>query len=222
MFFTGLLADMPKAVLAGIVFVIGIDLVDIKGLRGVYRLAKGEFFIALVTAIVVCAVGVEQGIIVAIVVSILNIIRRQYSPKKFIVTVGSGDELTYEPAVTGMQSAPGLIIYRYDAELFYANANRFVDDVEKAISTAPQPVEWLVLDASSLDDVDYSAGRSLDGLLDFAEARNITACLARVDTHLLTLLELYGIDKRIGPEHIFTNLIDAYTAFEAREKAGSS
>jgi high affinity sulfate transporter 1 len=222
MYFTSVLANMPKAVLAGIVFVIGIDLVDIKGLKGILKVAKGEFIIAVITAVVVCAVGVEQGIIVAIVVSILNIIRRQYSPKKFIVTVGSGEQLTYEPAASGLQSAPGLIIYRYDAELFYANANRFVDDVEKAIAAAPEPVEWLVLDASSLDDVDYSAGRSLGGLLDFAEARNITCCLARVDTHLLHLLEAYGIDKRIGAEHIYTNLIDAYTAFEAREKAKSS
>ena len=221
LYFTGILANMPKAVLGGIVFVIGVDLVDIKGMRGIFKLAKGEFYIALVTAIVVCAVGVEQGIIVAIVVSILNIIRRQYSPKKFIVTVNSGNDVTYEPAASGLQSAPGLIIYRYDAELFYANANRFVDDVQKAIDSAPTPVEWLVLDASSLDDVDYSAGKSLDGLLDFAEARNITCCLARVDTNLLKLLELYGVDSRIGADHIFSNLLDAYNAFEARDKTAS-
>jgi high affinity sulfate transporter 1 len=218
MFFTSVLANMPKAVLAGIVFVIGVDLVDIKGLRRVLARTRGEFIIAIVTAVVVCAVGVEQGIIVAIVVSILNIIRRQYSPKKFIVTVGSGDQVSYEPAASGIQSAPGLIIYRYDAELFYANANRFVDDVEKAIAGAPTPVEWLVLDASSLDDVDYSAGEALHGLLDFTTARQITFCLARVDVHLLDALKVYGIDQRIGPGHIFTNLIDAYTAFEDRAK----
>ena len=222
MFFTGILANMPKSVLAGIVFVIGIDLVDIKGLRRVLRATKGEFIIAVITAVVVCAVGVEQGIIVAIVVSILNIIRRQYSPKKFIVTVGSGEEISYELAAPGLQSAPGLIIYRYDAELFYANANRFVDDVEKAVASAPTLVEWLVLDASSLDDVDYSAGQSLHGLMDFTKARGITLCLTRVDTHLAALLHQYGIDQRIGPDHIFGNLVDAYAAFEARAKSPSS
>jgi high affinity sulfate transporter 1 len=222
MYFTGILANMPKAVLAGIVFVIGIDLVDIKGLRKVLARTKGEFVIAVVTAVVVCAVGVEQGIIVAIVVSILNIIRRQYSPKKFIVTVGSGDQLSYEPAASGVQSAPGLIIYRYDAELFYANANRFVDGVQKAIDEAPTPVEWLVLDASSLDDVDYSAGQALQGLVDFTDARKITFCLARVDAHLLETLKVYGVDQRIGSNRIFSSLIDAYSAFEARDKAASA
>ena len=222
MYFTSILANMPKAVLAGIVFVIGIDLIDIKGLRGVLKQNKGEFIIAVLTAVVVCAVGVEQGIIVAIVVSILNIIRRQYSPKKFIVSVNEGDNLSYEPAASGMQSAPGLIIYRYDAELFYANANRFVDDVEKAIASAPTPVEWLVLDGSSIDDIDYSAGRAIEGLLDFLEARNITPCVARVDGHLLEAITVYGIDSRILPEHRFVNLIDAYNAFEARAKTSAS
>jgi high affinity sulfate transporter 1 len=219
MFFTGLLADMPKAVLGAIVFVIGIDLVDIAGLRRISRVRRGEFIIAIVTAIVVCAVGVEQGIILAIVVSILNIIRRQYSPKKFIVTMNAADEPTYESAAPGSQSAPGLIIYRYDAELFYANVNRFVDDVQKVVVAAPTPVEWLILDASSLDDVDYSAGVALSGLLDFLEARQITAALARVDSSFMAAMTAYGIESRIPPERMYPSLTDAYAAFEARPTA---
>jgi high affinity sulfate transporter 1 len=219
MFFTGLLADMPKAVLGAIVFVIGIDLVDIAGLRRISRVRRAEFVIAIVTAIVVCAVGVEQGIILAIVVSILNIIRRQYSPKKFIVTMNAADEPTYESAAPGSQSAPGLIIYRYDAELFYANVNRFVDDVQKVVVAAPTPVEWLILDASSLDDVDYSAGVALSGLLDFLEARQITAALARVDSGFLAAMTAYGIESRIPPERMYPSLTDAYAAFEARPTA---
>jgi high affinity sulfate transporter 1 len=219
LFFTGLLADMPKAVLGAIVFVIGIDLVDIAGLRRIGRVRRAEFAIAVVTAIVVCAVGVEQGIILAIVVSILNIIRRQYSPKKFIVTMNAADEPTYESAAPGSQSAPGLIIYRYDAELFYANVNRFVDDVQKVVVAAPTPVEWLILDASSLDDVDYSAGVALSGLLDFLEARQITAALARVDSSFLAAMKSYGIASRIPPERMYPSLADAFAAFEARPAA---
>ena len=82
------------------------------------------------------------------------------------------------------QSEPGLIMFRYDAELFYANANRFVDDVEALIETRRDPVEWLILDASSLDRLDYSAGQSLRGLIDYLEARQVTLVLARVDTGL--------------------------------------
>ncbi len=218
LFFTSVLTNMPKAVLAGIVFLIGVSLVDIRGLRIIGRSRKGEFYIAILTAIVVCAIGVEQGIILAIVVSILNIIRRQYKPRDFVVGEATDGGLTYAPATPGAQSQPGLIVFRYDAELFYANANRFVDDVEQLIDHAPTPVEWLVLDAGSLDDVDYSAGKALEGLLDYLEARSITPALARADTALLATLTSYGIQGRIADENIYGSLVDAFAAFRDRTK----
>jgi high affinity sulfate transporter 1 len=221
LFFTAVLTNMPKAVLAGIVFLIGISLIDIAGLKGVLRMSRGEFVIAVVTAVVVCAVGVEQGIILAIVVSILNIIRRQYRPKDYVVSIDAAGEPTYSPSTPGTESAPGLIMFRYDAELFYANVNRFVDDIEALISGAPTPVEWLILDASSLDSIDYSAGKALDGLLDYLKERKVTLVLARVDSGLLSTMKSYGIDQRVGDDHIFGNLIDAYTAFENRARTPS-
>ena len=221
MFFTSVLTDMPKAVLGAIVFVIGYDLVDIAGLRGVLKVNRVEFGIAVITAVVVCAVGVEQGIILAIVVSILDIIRRQYSPKDYVVRF-TGDEPSYTKMERGVESAPGLIIFRYDAELFYANVNRYVDDVEALIEAAPHPVEWLVVDVSSIDTVDYSAGKSLLGLLDYLEQRKITVALARVDTGLHATLAQFGIDERIGADYFYGNLVDAYAAFEARPKTADT
>lgn len=221
MFFTSVLTDMPKAVLGAIVFVIGYDLVDIAGLRGVLKVNRVEFGIAVITAVVVCAVGVEQGIILAIVVSILDIIRRQYSPKDYVVRF-TGDEPSYTKMERGVESAPGLIIFRYDAELFYANVNRYVDDVEALIEAAPHPVEWLVVDVSSIDTVDYSAGKSLLGLLDYLEQRKITVALARVDTGLHATLAQFGIDERIGADYFYGNLVDAFAAFEARPKTADT
>jgi high affinity sulfate transporter 1 len=219
LFLTGLLTDMPKSVLGAIVFVIGLDLVDVAGMRLLHREARIEFWIALITAVVVCAVGVEQGIILAIVVSILEIIRRQYSPRKFVIGVARDGEPAYQTAEPGTQSAPGLIIFRYDAELFYANANRFVDDVQRLVEAAPDPVEWLVLDAGSIDTIDYSAAMALQGLVDYLKARGITPVLAHVDPSLLTALQTFGIDRSVPPEHMFGNLGDAVAAFGARQRA---
>lgn len=213
MFFTGLLTNMPKSVLAGIVFLIGVDLIDIVGLRRIASRRRSEFIIATITAVVVCAVGVEQGIILAIVVSILEIIRRQYKPKDFVVGVNSAGQPTYTPSAPGKQSEPGLIIFRYDAELFYANANSFVDDVERLIDAAPAPVRWLVLDASSLDDIDYSAGLALGGLIDFVQARGIKFAITRADLNLTATLHRYDLLDRIGRPMIFGNLSDAVDAF---------
>lgn len=222
LFFAGLLADMPKSVLAAIVFLIGVDLINIAGLTLIRRMRRAEFVIAVSTAVVVFAVGVAQGIFLAIIVSILNIVRRQYSPKDFVVGFTTGGEPTYRPATPGQQSQPGLIIFRFDAELFYANASRYVDEVQRLVEAAPDPVEWLVLDASSLDDVDYSAGKSLGGLLDYLDARTVTPVLARVDPGLAATLGRYGILDRIGTDHVYGNLVDAYHAFEARTPTAAS
>jgi MFS superfamily sulfate permease-like transporter len=95
LFLTGILTDMPKAALAAIVFLIGIGLIDIKGLKRIRAARPSEFVIAVGTAIVVFGVGVEQGIILAVVVSILEIIRRSYTPKDFLVGIDNKGETTY-------------------------------------------------------------------------------------------------------------------------------
>ena len=220
LFFTGLLTDMPKATLGAIVFLIGIDLIDITGLKRIRSRRMDEFVIAVITAVVVCAVGVEQGIILAIVVSLLELIRRQYKPKDYLVTLGDDGHASYADAKPGAQSAPGLVVFRYDAELFYANANRFVDDIEALIDAAPDPVRWLILDAGSLNDIDYSAGISLGGLLDFLKARDITFALAAADDSLVATLETYGLKQHIEQTHIYDSIAAAYSAFQADIRTG--
>ncbi len=213
LFFATVLKDMPESVLAAIVFLIGFDLIDVKGLRQILSRRPVEFVIAAATGIVVFAIGVEEGIILAIILSILEIIRRQYNPSHFVLGVNKDGEPSYEAASAGTQSAPGLIVFRYDADLFYANANRFVDDVEKLISAAPDPVRCLILDASALSDVDYSAGLSLGNLLDYLQAHQIEFKLARADEGLIKTLDVYGLLGRIDPANIYGNLIDAVRSF---------
>ena len=219
LFFTAVLSDMPKAVLGAIVFLIGLDLIDRLGLMRIYSRRPSEFFIAAITGIVVFTVGVEQGIILAVILSILEIIRRQYRPQDFVVRITADGVPSYVSATPGHQSAPGLIVFRYDAELFYANANQFVDDVEGLVEHAPDPVRWLILDAGAIDDIDYSAGISVAGLLDYLDAKHVTFALARADSGLLHTLDLYGIRSRIPAEHIFDTLAEAVRAFQSEPAA---
>jgi high affinity sulfate transporter 1 len=212
---TAVLDDMPKAVLAAIVFLIGIDLIDLLGLRLLARRRWSEFLIAAITCVVVFTVGVEQAIILAVILSVLDLVRRQYSPRDFIIRPDGRGGVVYEKAVTGRESLPGLIIYRYDAQLFYANANRFVDDAEAIIEAAPDPVRWFVLDAGSIDDVDFSAGISLGRLLDYLTSRNVTFGLARLDESLSMTLRMYGLLDRIPADHRFSTLEEALAAFRA-------
>jgi high affinity sulfate transporter 1 len=215
LFFTTVLTDMPKAVLGAIVFLIGIDLIDITGLRRIARRRRSEFVIAVVTAAVVCAVGIEQGIILAIVVSIVEVIRRQYEPRDFVVAVSASGQQSYQHATPGTQSEPGLILFRYDARLFYANANRFVDDIESLIDKAPDKVRWLILDSGGLNDIDYSAGVALGGLLDYLDAHQITFAMARIDPWLVDTLRAYDLLDRIRPDHLHDTLAEAIAAFRS-------
>ena len=215
LFLTQFLTPMPKAVLGGIVFLIGYGLIDIKGLKHVKKLAPTEFWIAVITAAVVCCVGVEQGIILALVVSVLLIIERSYRAHRFVVGVDPEGDPSYLAAEPGAQSLPGLIVFRYDAPLFYANANRFTDDVEALIQSAPDPVTWVVLDCDTLTDVDYSAGLALNNLVNYVHAQGAHLVLARPDSQMLVTLEEVEVLPNIGREHIFDSLDDAVAAFRA-------
>ncbi len=214
-FFTGLLTNMPQATLAGIVFMIGVSLIDSRGFRQIKRERYSEFLIACLTGFVVFAIGVEQGIMLAIVASIIEIMRRAYNPKHFVIHQGAHGAREFLPATPGTQSAPGLIIFRFDAELFYANASRFTDDVKALVEGAPEPVRWVLIDASSLDDVDYSAGLQLKGLAAFLDARQVTFALVRGDDELLDSLRTYGVVGDSSSTRVYTRLKDGLAAFEA-------
>jgi MFS superfamily sulfate permease-like transporter len=216
MFLTGLLSDMPKAVLGAIVFLIGVDLVDYLGLKRVWKQRPAEGVIAVITAVVVCAVGVEQGIILAILMSIIWLIKRQYAPEAFVMK-SSGDSAVYTNAAPGTETLPGLIVFRYDSELFYANANRFVDDVQDVFSTAPDPVRWLVIDCSSVNDIDYSAAISLKGLIDYVHAHKAHFGIMGADPGLLTTMDNLGLTADFTEDRIFHSFDDVVEAYRRQD-----
>ena len=112
-------------------------------------------------------------------------------------------------ATSGSDSGSGAV--RYDSQLFFAKSARFVDELEALVTGAPDPVRWLILDAGALDDIDYSAGLGLDGLLDFRSAHEVTFMLARADDSLIDTLQKYGLRERIPDEFVFDSLDDAET-----------
>ncbi|GAA1962708.1 SulP family inorganic anion transporter [Microbacterium deminutum] len=213
LFLTRFLTNMPVAVLAAIVFMIGLGLVDFKGLNRIRAARVSEFVIACFTAIVVFSWGVEQGIILAIMLSIVELVRRAYSPKDFLVGVDKAGAPTYVAATAGSESLPGLIVFRFDARLFYANASLFVDEIRKLIDGAPTPVRWLVLDCSSIGDVDYSASLNLADLITALHEEQRVFALAAVDPTLMGALRAYGTLESFDNAHIYPTVADAVEAF---------
>jgi sulfate permease, SulP family len=208
LFLTGPLHYLPRCVLGAIVFTIAVGLVDVRGLRDIWRESPGEFQLALVTAAVVVGIGVEQGILLAIVLSLVRHVRHSYRPHTAVL-VEDGGQWRPTPAVPGALSAPGLVIFQFGADLFYANAGRFAADVRGLVEGAATPVNWLVVDAGAITGVDYSAARVLRDLQQDLTSRSITLVLVHAESSLRADLFRHRLSDVIGADRIFDSLHEA-------------
>ena len=217
LFATGPLQYLPRCVLAAIVFTIAVGMIDVAGLRAIRRESPGEFYLAVTTAAAVVALGVEQGILLAIILSLLRHVRHSYRPHTMVLVPDAAGRWEPTAAAPGLLTAPGLIVYRFDADLFYANDNRFTDEVRALVERAPDPVRWFIIDASAITDIDYSAAQSVRDLLGDLGARGVNVIFARVNSFLRSDLERHGVAAVVGEARIFATLHEAIDA--AKEAA---
>ncbi len=215
LFLTGPLQYLPHSVLASIVFTIAAGMVDVKGLRNIRQESRGEFLLAITTAAAVVAVGVEQGILFAIGFSLVRHVRHSYAAHAMVLVPDASGRWVPTPAAPGLQTAPGLIIYRYGADLFYANADRFADQVRALVDKAPEPVKWFVVDAEAIADVDLSAAQTVHTLLEELSRKGVHVFFGRVNPYLLSDLRRHRIAAVIGEGRIFASLHEALDAIRA-------
>ena len=209
LFFTGPLQYLPRSVLAGIVFTIAVGLVDLRSLRDIRSESPGEFKLAIVTAAVVAFVGLDQGILLAVALSLLRHVRHSYRPHTMVLTPDEAGRWLPMPVTPGIETEPGLVVYRFGADLFYANDNRFADEVRALIEHAPTPVSWFVVDASAMTDIDYSAACSLRDLCGDLKRSGVKLAFGRVNAYLRADMNRHGITSAIGEEFIFSTLHEA-------------
>ena len=209
---TGPLQYLPRCVLASIVFTIALGMIDIGTLRNIRRESPGEFYLAIITAAAVVAIGVEQGILLAIALSLFRHVRHSYSPHTMMLVPDATGRWVPVPATPGKETEPGLIIYRFNSDLFYANANRFADEVRALVAHAPTPVRRLIIDASAITDIDYSAAQLLRDLLDELARREVGIVFARVSPYLHSDIDRHRIAAAVGEARIFATLHEAIAA----------
>ena len=215
LFFTGPLQYLPRCVLGATVFTVAIGMIDLAALRDIRRESPGEFTLAAITAAAVVGIGVEQGILLAIALSLFRHVRHSYRPHTMVLVEGAHRLWEAIPIAPGKQTEPGFIVYRFGADLFYANAARFIDDVRELIDGAPTPVHWFVVDASAITDLDFSAARAIRELLADLTARNITIAFARVAPYLRADMDRHGITAAVGAPRIFATFHEAIAAVRA-------
>jgi sulfate permease, SulP family len=209
------LSTFPMAALGALVVFAALRLIDFAELRRIARFRRSELFLALATTAAVLIFDVLYGIAVAVALSILDLLRRVARPHDGI--------LGYVPGLAGMhdiddydtgRQVPGLLVYRYDAPLFFANAEDFKHRALAAVDTADPPVEWFLLNAEANTEIDLTAVDALEDVRKTLADRGVVFALARVKFEVREILASTGFVDRIGEDRVFITLPTAVSAYE--------
>ena len=209
---TGPLAYLPDAALAAVVFLIAIELIDISGMRRILACRRHEFAIALLTTAAVVVLGVEEGIVLAVVASIIDHLRHSYNPRSSVLVKSPAGHWQPAPVLPGARTEEGLVVYRFGTSLYYANASRLLDDVT-ALAGQGSPLRWMVLDGAAIGDVDYTAAAVLTRVIEHLRQRHIHFAVSTVLGPVREQLDRYGISAALGPGAYYDTPGEALEAF---------
>jgi len=208
LFITRPLAYLPAAVLSTVVFLIGLRLVDLEGMTSLRARRPVEFGVALVTAATVIFIGVGQGIAIAVAASVVAHLRHSYRPLNLLLVQTPEGVLRPAPVAEGRQALVGLIIYRFGADLYFANEGRFIEEILSLARSADPPLRWFCVSAANIGDVDYSGSETLKRVHDELRKRGIVLVLSDVKEPVRARLERDGIVEMVGREYIFDSVYD--------------
>lgn len=216
LFLTAPLQYLPKAVLAAVVFVIGVQLIDIKGMRNIFQVRKDEFVVAVLTAATVVLLGVEQGIVLAIVASIIGHLRRSYMTATAVMLPDADEKgMHSQPVEPDTRTFPGIVVYRFASDLYYVNANRFLEDMT-ALASSPAPLNWVCIDASAISDVDFTGSLTIKQVYVELSKQDVNLVFAELMTSVKNKLDRYGITKLVGDDAFYPTVGAAMTVIRDR------
>jgi sulfate permease, SulP family len=194
---TAPLAYLPDAALAAVVFLIAVDLIDVMGMRRILAVRRQEFAVALLTTAAVVVLGVEDGIVLAVIASIVDHLRHSYSPLNRVLVKSPAGYWQPVPVEPGARTEEGLVIYRFGTSLYYANASRLMEDIT-ALAGHGGPLRWLVLDCAAIEDVDYTASLVLAKVAEHLQQRHVHMVFSYVLGPVRVQLDRYGISAAVG------------------------
>ncbi len=221
LFVTGPLAYLPTGALAAVVFVIGVELVDVTEMRRILSVRRDEFAIALLAAAAVVVLSVQDGIVLAVIASIIDHLRFTYHPRNSVLVKSPAGHWQVAPVRPGTRTEKGLVVYRFGASLYYANASRLQEDVS-ALADRGDPLQWMVLDGAAIGDVDYTAASVLRRVAEQLRQQGIRWVLASLLPQIRQQLDRYGLSAAIGPDAYYDTPGQALEAFHAAVGAEAS
>jgi high affinity sulfate transporter 1 len=216
----GLFRNLPNPTLAAVVIAASLSLADLRGTARLWQQRRVEFLLSFVAFLGVALLGVLEGIAVAVALSILNIFRRAWWPYQTTLgrvpgLAGHHDRQLHPDA----EVLPGLVIFRFDAALFFANARTFRDQVRRLAAAEERP-EWIVIAAEPMTDVDTTAADMLADLDEELNRAGTSLVFAELKDPVRAKLERYELIGPLDPDHFFPTLDDAIDAY--RQKTGAA
>jgi MFS superfamily sulfate permease-like transporter len=214
--FPNLVQNLPSATLAAVVIAAAFSLVEIAGVRSLYRLRRSEFVLSMVCFLGVAVAGVIPGVFIAVGLALLSFIQRAWRPYDAVLGRIDGQDGYHDVSRhPEAQRLPGLVLFRWDAPLFFANAGIFQDHVEHAIRKSPTPVRWVVVTAEPITDIDTTAADTVRELLDDLRDAGIRLCFAEMKGPVKDQLKRYELFAEIGPDSFFPTIETAVRRYVA-------
>ena len=216
LFLRPLLARFPLAALGAIVIYAALQLIDLAAFRSLWHFRASEFRLALITTAGVLLTDILLGVAVAVALSVIDLFARIVRPHDAVM--GEVPHLAGLHDISdwpGARTRPGLLMFRFDAPLCFANADHFHRRVLEEVEAETAPVRWLVINAEAIVEIDATAAERLEQLVEHLQQRGIVVAMARVKQDLFRQLERSRIVGLVGQEHFFPTLPSAVAAFEA-------
>jgi MFS superfamily sulfate permease-like transporter len=202
-----LLRNLPTSALAAVVIASAIGLIEVTDLRRIYRIQRWEFWLSIVCTVGVTVLGAIPGIGLAIVIAVIEFLWDGWRPYSAVLGRAEGvkgyHDITRYP---GARLIPGLVLFRWDAPLFFANAELFHDRVLDALATSPTPVRWLVVAAEPVTSVDVTSADMLAELDETLHGAGIELCFAEMKDPVKDKLKRFGLFARLGETAFFPTM----------------
>ncbi|WP_426574511.1 SulP family inorganic anion transporter [Aquihabitans sp. McL0605] len=216
LFVPGLMRNLPQPVLASVVIAASLSLADIPATRRLWNQRRMEFGVSMTAFAGVALLGVLPGIGIAVAISILNVFRRMWRPYRAELAPVEGID-GYHDLEAHPEGAriPGLVIFRFDAPLVFANSRTFRDEIRALAASEPRPV-WILIAAEPITDVDTTAADMLEDLDEELNAAGVSLVFAEMKSPVQRKIERYELTRTIDPAHFFHTLDDAVEAFAAQ------
>jgi len=217
-FAPALLRDLPNTALAAIVIASAIGLIEVSDLGRIYRIQRWEFWLSMTCCAGVAVFGAIPGIVLAIVIAVIEFLWDGWRPHSAVL--GEVEHLKGYHDIArhpGARLISGLVLFRWDAPLFFANAEFFHERVLAAIQSSPTPVRWLVVAAEPVTSIDVTAADAICDLDDTLRAAGVQMCFAEMKDPVKEKMKRFGLLSRFGERPFFSTIEEAVSAFRAAD-----